>query len=52
MHVKAAKTNAVVQRPASKLNKIEGKECSVNSDILNKNNEIWTQIMVQIPVVD
>ena len=52
MHVKAAKTNAVVQRSASRLNKIEGKEYNVNSGILNKNNEIWTQIMVQTPLVD
>ena len=52
MHLKAAKTNAVVQSPASRLNKIEDKEYNVNSDILNKNNEIWTQIMVQTPVVD
>ena len=37
-HVKVAKTNAVVQRPVSRLYKIEGKEDNVNSDILNKDN--------------
>ena len=35
-HVKVAKTNAVVQRPVSRLYKVEGKEDNVNSDILNK----------------
>ena len=37
-HVKVAKTNAVVQRPVSRLYKIEGKEDNVNGDILNKDN--------------
>ena len=37
-HVKVAKTNAVVQRPVSRLYKIEGKEEKVNSDTLNKDN--------------
>ena len=37
-HVKVAKTNVVVQRPVSRLYKIEGKEDNVNSDILNKYN--------------
>ena len=37
-HVKVAKTNEVVQRPVSRLYKIEGKEDNVNSDILNKGN--------------
>ena len=37
-HVKVAKTNAVVQRPVSRLYKIEGKEDKVNSDTLNKDN--------------
>ena len=37
-HVKVAKTNAVVQRPVSRLYKIEGKEDKVNSNILNKGN--------------
>ena len=36
--VKVAKTNAVVQRPVSRLYKIEGKEDNVNSNILNKDN--------------
>ena len=37
-HVKVAKTNAVVQRPVSRLYKVEGKEDKVNSDTLNKGN--------------
>ena len=37
-HVKVAKTNAVVQRPVSRLYKIEGKEDKVNSDVLKKDN--------------
>ena len=37
-NVKVAKTNVVVQRPVSRLYKIEGKEYNVNSDILNKDN--------------
>ena len=37
-HVKVAKTNAVVQKPVSKLYKIECKEDNVNSDILKKSN--------------
>ena len=36
--MKVAKTNAVVQRPVSRLYKIEGKKDNVNSDILNKEN--------------
>ena len=36
--MKVAKTNAVVQRPVSRLYKIEGKNDNVNSDILNKEN--------------
>ena len=36
--MKVAKTNEVVQRPVSRLYKIEGKEGNVNSDILNKDN--------------
>ena len=34
--VKVAKTNAVVQRPVSRLHKIEGKEDNVNCDIAIK----------------
>ena len=37
-HVKVAKTNAVVQRPVSRLYKTEGKEYKINSDTLNKDN--------------
>ena len=37
-HVKVAKTNVVVQRPVSRLYKIEDKGYNVNSDILNKGN--------------
>ena len=37
-HVNIVKTNAVVQRPVSRLYKIEGKGDNVNSDILNKHN--------------
>ena len=37
-HVKVAKTNAVIQRPVSRLNKIEGKEENVNGDLSNKDN--------------
>ena len=37
-HVKVAKTNAVAQKPVSKLYKIECKEDNVNSDILKKGN--------------
>ena len=36
-HVKVAKTNVVVQRPVSRLYKIEGKEVNVNIDILKKD---------------
>ena len=36
--MKVAKTNAVVPRPVSRLDKIEGKNDNVNSDILNKEN--------------
>ena len=36
--MKVAKTNAVVQRPVSRLYKIEGKEDKVYSDTLIKDN--------------
>ena len=37
-HVKVAKINAVLQRPVSRLYKIERKEDNVRNDILNKDN--------------
>ena len=37
-HVKVAKTNAVVQRPVSRLYNIEVKGVNVNSNMLNKDN--------------
>ena len=37
-HAKVAKINGVVQRPVSRLYKIEGKDCNVNNDILNQEN--------------
>ena len=36
--MKVAKTNTVVQRPVSRLYKIDGKEDKVNSDTSNKDN--------------
>ena len=50
-HVKVVKINTVVQRPISRLYKVQGKEDNVNSDILNKDNTLAeTYMMTQIPV--
>ena len=38
VHKKVVKKNAVVQRPVSRLYRIEGKENNVNGDISNKDN--------------